>query len=101
MVRVVFEGNSIGREKVVEASESVPLMDLADEVLAPIPFSCRSATCATCQVEVTEGAELLEPAHADERELLDLLRSPPKVRLACQAIVRAGTGTVRVKPVGT
>lgn len=78
-----------------------PLVDIADEVLAPIPFSCRSATCATCQVEVTEGAELLRPPDDDERELLELLNSPTTVRLACQAVVCPGNGVVRVKPVGT
>jgi ferredoxin len=98
---VVFEANSIGREKRVEVEHETPLVDIADEVLAPIPFSCRSATCATCQVEVTEGADLLRPPEADERELLALLGSPPAVRLACQAVVRCGGGVLRIKPVGT
>lgn len=101
MPSVIFEANSIGREKRVEVVVETPLVDIADEVLAPIPFSCRSATCATCQVEVTEGAELLRPPDDDERDLLDLLNSPSTVRLACQAVVRRGLGTVRIKPVGT
>ncbi len=98
---VIFEANSIGSEKRVEVSAETPLVDVADEVLAPIPFSCRSATCATCQVVVVEGSELLKPADDEEQDLLRVLGSPPNVRLACQAVVCAGTGTLRVKPVGT
>ncbi|MBX3126552.1 MAG: 2Fe-2S iron-sulfur cluster binding domain-containing protein [Polyangiaceae bacterium] len=101
MPRVVFEGNLLGREKSVDVEAETPLVDLADLVLAPIPFSCRSATCATCQVDVVAGAELLLPAGDEERELLALLRCPPTTRLACQAVVQSGFGTLRVKPAGT
>lgn len=92
--------NVIGAAKVVEAPDGGELVDLCDEVLAPVPFSCRSASCATCQVEIVEGLELLEPPGDEERELLELLQGPPNVRLACQTRVRAGGGCVRLKPVG-
>jgi 2Fe-2S ferredoxin len=97
----VFLANVLGPEKRVELSESADLVDICDDVLAPIAFSCRSATCATCHIEVLEGEELLEPASADERELLGLVDGPPNSRLACQVRVKPGAGTVRVKPVGT
>jgi ferredoxin len=99
---VVFEGNLIGKEKRVEAEGGAALVDLCDEVLAPIAFSCRSASCGTCQIEVLEGAELLEPPDAEERELLELLAGPEHNRLACQASIRAdaGAGLLRIKPTG-
>ncbi len=100
MPRIEFQANVIGVAKVVEAPGGGELVDLCDEVLAPIPFSCRSASCATCQVEIVEGMHLLEPPNDEERELLDLLSGPSNVRLACQTRVRAGAGRIRLKPVG-
>ena len=74
------------------------LVDLCDELGAPVPFSCRSATCGTCRVEMLEGAELLEPPRADELDVLRLFGDKPsRVRLACQARVRAGGGRVRLR----
>jgi ferredoxin len=97
---VEFIENELGRARVVDAPDGGSLVDVCDEVLAPVPFSCRSASCATCQIEVVEGGELLEPPGEEERELLDLLGGPPNNRLACQAKLKRGGGTVRLKPVG-
>ncbi|MFO0567670.1 MAG: 2Fe-2S iron-sulfur cluster-binding protein [Polyangiaceae bacterium] len=101
MPSIVFEGNAIGREKRGEAPDGGELIDLCDELLAPVPFSCRSASCGTCQVEILEGSELMEPPNDAERELLELLAGPPQNRLACQARVKQGPGLVRLRPVGT
>jgi ferredoxin len=98
--RVEFVENAIGRAKAVEVTESVAIVDLCDEYLAPVPFSCRSASCATCQIEVIEGLDLLEPPEFEEKELLALLAGPPNLRLACQAKVKPGPGLVRIKPAG-
>lgn len=87
--------------KTLDAPEGGDLVDLCDRHLAPVPFSCRSASCGTCQVEVVSGGELLEAPGDSERELLELLGGPPEVRLACQARVRPGPGLLRVKPLGT
>ena len=73
------------------------LLEICDDALAPIPFSCRSASCATCHVEVLEGSELLEPAEEAEQDLLDIIGGPPGSRLACQVIVKAGAGLVRLR----
>lgn len=73
------------------------LVDARDEVRAPIPLSCRSATCGTCLVEVVEGGGLLEPPNEAERELLALLDAGVRERLACQTRVRAQNGLVRVR----
>jgi ferredoxin len=95
---VEFLANALGPAKTVEVSEAAELVDLCDEALAPIPFSCRSASCATCQIEVVDGAELLESPDDLERELLEILNAPANHRLACQVKVRPGKGTVRVRP---
>jgi ferredoxin len=95
---VVFEGNALGREKRIQAAAGAELVDLCDEVLAPIAFSCRSASCGTCQIEVVEGADLLEAPSPVERELLELVGGAEHVRLACQARVGAGDGLIRIRP---
>jgi ferredoxin len=75
------------------------LVDLCDERTAPVAFSCRSASCGTCRIEVLEGAELLEPPRDEELDVLDLFGDDPaRCRLACQARVRPGAGRLRVRP---
>jgi ferredoxin len=98
---IVFLEGVLGRQKSVECPDGGELLDICDDALAPVPFSCRSASCATCQIEILEGAELLDPPEPVERELLDLLGGPPNSRLACQARVKAGAGCIRLKPAGT
>jgi 2Fe-2S ferredoxin len=97
---IVFEGDVIGREKRIDAPEGGALVDFCDQALAPIPFSCRSATCGTCQIEVIEGLSLLEEAGGAERELLRGVRAGDRDRLGCQARVLPGPGLVRVRAVG-
>lgn len=96
---IEFLANAIGRCKRVEAPEGGELLDICDESIAPIPFSCRSATCGTCHVEVLEGAELLAPPEPDEQELLSILGGDEKHRLACQVRVQGGPGLVRLRAV--
>jgi ferredoxin len=87
-----------GRIVEIDAPEGAALVDLCDTHQAPIPFSCRSASCGTCCIHVLEGAEELLPPAADELDLLDVFNlKPPKVRLACQAKLRAGAQRLRVK----
>ena len=82
----------------VDAPDGGALVDMCDESSAPVAFSCRSATCGTCRVEVLEGAENLEPAGAAEVEVLSVFRDDAsRVRLACQAWVKAGDGVVRLR----
>ncbi len=83
---------------VVDVPGGGRLIDVCDEANAPVPFSCRSASCATCRVEIAEGAELLDPPAADEVDLLQILGDDPaRYRLACQARIRAGAGRIRVR----
>jgi ferredoxin len=90
--------SAAGHAKTVEVPDGGALVDICDAHYAPVPFSCRSATCATCHIQVLEGADLLEPAESEEAELLRVLRAPAGSRLACQAVVRAAPGVLRVKP---
>lgn len=57
------------------------------------------ATCSTCVVSVTQGAELFNPQKTQEKQMLV---KNPRWRLACKAIVgygdREGIMTVRVNP---
>lgn len=97
MPKIEFLASAAGRAKTIDVPDGGSLLDLCDFHLAPIPFSCRSATCATCQVEVLEGAELLEPPDVAEQDLLDVIGGPSGSRLACQAQVKAGPGLVRLR----
>lgn len=101
MARVAFECNETAGDAlvVVEAPPGARLVDLCDENAAPVPFSCRSASCGTCRIDVLEGAELLEPPRDEELDVLDIFGDDPsRRRLACQARVRQGSGLIRVKP---
>lgn len=96
---VVFESPEGLPAVEVDAPEGGRLVDLCDEGGAAVPFSCRSASCGTCRIDLLEGAELLEPPDDDELELLELFGDDPsRCRLACQARLRAGAGRLRVRP---
>jgi|SRR5690606_14740279 len=99
MPTIEFEGVGLAADKIAEAPDGGDLVDICDRVLAPIPFSCRSASCGTCHIDILEGADLLEPPNAEEADLLDILDGPPSSRLACQARVKAGAGFIRIRPI--
>lgn len=99
MPTIEFEGAGLGGDKLVEVPEGGDLLDVCDRVLAPVAFSCRSATCGTCHIEVVCGGEYLEEPNGEEQELLDLLGGPSNGRLACQARVRPGDGYIHIRPV--
>jgi len=94
MPRIEFAANEFGPAVAVDLPDGGALVDVCDDAHAPVPFSCRSASCGTCRVEVLAGAALLEPPKRDELEVLDIFTAAPTHRLACQAVVRAGPGLV-------
>ena len=57
MPTIEFEGVGLAADKIAEAPDGGDLVDICDRVLAPIPFSCRSASCGTCHIDILEGAE--------------------------------------------
>lgn len=96
-VKVITESTT-GRVVEIDAPDGSALIDLCDEHDAPIPFSCRSASCGTCRIHVLEGAEHLLPAAEDELDLLDVFNlKPPLVRLTCQAKLAPDATRVRVR----
>lgn len=99
MPKIVFEANRAGRSKGVDRPEGGDLLDICDDVLAPVPFSCRSASCATCEVHVLEGIHHFEPPNDEEADLLDILGNRKDHRIACQARIRPGDGVVRLRAV--
>ena len=97
MPKIEFLASIAGSAKQADAPDGGVLLEICDDALAPIPFSCRSASCATCHIEVLEGGELLEPPRDAEQDLLDIIGGPPNSRLACQAIVKPGPGLIRLR----
>ncbi|HJK98810.1 MAG TPA: 2Fe-2S iron-sulfur cluster-binding protein [Polyangiaceae bacterium LLY-WYZ-14_1] len=49
-----------------------------------VPYSCKSAACGTCRVQVVQGAEAFDPPEDDELEVLEAFGDGPEVRLCCQ-----------------
>jgi ferredoxin len=96
--RIRIVNSPAGADRELDAPEGGDLVDLCDVRRLPIPFSCRSASCATCQVTVLEGAELLEDAEEGERDLLEFIDAPSGSRLACQARVKPGPGLICLQP---
>ena len=83
----------------VPAPAGARVLDLCDEKSAGVPFSCRSASCGTCRVDVLEGAGLVEPPADEELDVLDLFGDDPaRCRLACQLRLREGEGRLRLSP---
>jgi len=97
MPTIEFSGNALGAAVSVEAQGGGRLLDVCDETRAPVAFSCRSASCGICRVQVLEGACLLEPPMREELAVLELFSAPSDERLACQAVIRAGAGLIKLR----
>jgi len=99
MPLVLFESTDPAVASVeAEAPAGTRLVDLCDERNAPVPFSCRSASCGTCRIDVLEGASLLEEPRDEELDILDMFGDDPaRRRLACQTRVRDGAGRIHVR----
>jgi ferredoxin len=94
MPTVQFEGNFFGDEAEIDVPNGGALVDICDSIEAPVPFSCRAATCGTCRVEVVTGLTLFEPPNPDELGLLSALGDAANIRLACQAKLKPAPGLV-------
>ncbi|MBA3671055.1 MAG: DUF4445 domain-containing protein [Gemmatimonadaceae bacterium] len=71
------------------AAGSFSLFELAESLGVQVPTSCvKNGKCKECIVEVTDGLELLTPPTRSEQHLQGAFR------LACQARVAEGEGTV-------
>lgn len=97
MCTIEFSGNELGPPVSASAPEGGRLLDVCDEARAPVAFSCRSASCGTCRVEVVTGAALLEPPQKEELDVLELFAASPSQRLACQVKIRPGPGLIQLR----
>ena len=95
--RVRFEPS--GFETLITAPAA--LVDVTDEHPdADVPYSCRSASCGTCRVEVVSGHDALTPPEDDEREVLEVFGDDPAhVRLCCQMRLIRDTETLTLRVV--
>ena len=77
MPTIVFEASIVGPAMTVEEPDGGRLVDICDDARAPVPFSCRGASCGMCRVEVLEGGERLSPPDRYERGVLESFGDPP------------------------
>jgi adenylate cyclase len=79
----------------IDAADRQTILNAALAAGIPHTHVCGgNARCSTCRVIVLEGLENVEPPNDKERTLAARLRTPPEVRIACQATVH---GAVRVR----
>jgi ferredoxin len=98
MAKIVIEPQA-GTPMEFESGGTASIADLCDTHHAPVPFSCRSASCGTCRCEVLEGRELLSKPEDEELDVLDMLGAPKTHRLACCAQLSGSAGVVRLRPI--
>ena len=95
-------------QRAVQVSPGWTLLEVSRHFGIPHRATCGGrARCSTCRVRVVDGAGACPPAGPDEHRMLERVRASPDVRLACQLrpradiavvpLVRAPTGTSRVK----
>lgn len=82
----------------LQVAEEARLIDVCDVNRTPVPFSCRGASCGTCQVEVLLGLDELLPAEDEELDLLEALDAAANIRLTCCTKLKPGATLVRLRP---
>jgi 2Fe-2S ferredoxin len=96
VVNVRFTGKGVDRTVLGKAGES--LLFLAERNGIHIPSACEgSGACATCQLYVTRGMDLLRAITDQENDTLDFaVASRAESRLACRAVITASEGDIEV-----
>jgi ferredoxin len=69
---------------VVEAPRGTSLEAIATASGADITFGCKTGSCGTCRVRITQGLEHCSEPTREERDFLEGLEAPANERLACQ-----------------
>lgn len=82
MAKLIIDNNEY------EIADGSPIAETAEK--HGIPFSCNSGVCATCQIEVLEGAENFGELNQEEKDL----GMDQKHRLSCQCVLKSGTAKV-------
>ena len=99
MPLVVFESTEAPTVE-VDAPEGARVIDLCDERNAPVPFSCRSASCGTCRVDVLGGGGVAGPSRATKSWMFltySVTTRPLGASPARRSFV-GGPGRVRLRP---
>ncbi len=91
MAKIIFVEDDIE----LEVQDGSQMQDAIAQAGAAIEFGCREGECATCIVEIVEGAENLSPMNENEDITLMDDEKEKGVRLACQ--LRVLSGTVKLK----
>lgn len=87
------------RTEEIEIMEGETILQAAIRANVPLTHMCGGvARCSTCRVQVMEGLDNCKPRNAEEREVAEILKFPPEIRLACQTRV---AGSVKVRPLVT
>ncbi|MCP4920519.1 MAG: (2Fe-2S)-binding protein [Proteobacteria bacterium] len=90
---VLVDGD--GNEQTYDGgAEDSPLF-ISGNMKKPIGSGCNDSTCATCRIEVLEGAENLSPQDDRERNTLKENGHPEDWRLGCRVSIMQGTVKVR------
>jgi adenylate cyclase len=83
----------------IEMLEGESILQAAIRANVPMTHMCGGvARCSTCRVKVLEGLEKCLPRNAEEKEVAEILKFPPEIRLACQTRV---SGKVKVRQLVT
>lgn len=82
MFKITFKGKISGE---VPMEQEQSLLVAASREKLGLEHRCGGhGRCGSCRVTVEEGEAHLSPAGESERRVLDILKSQPEQRLACQ-----------------
>jgi 2Fe-2S ferredoxin len=93
-VNIRFTGEGVN--KIVQGLKGESLLRVAEKNGIHLPNACEgSGACATCQVYITKGSNLLKPISPEEDDTLDFaIDIRDNSRLACRAIITANDGEI-------
>lgn len=75
-------------QKEYPLKDGSPIAEICEQ--AGVPFSCHSGVCGTCQIEIVDGQENLNPVNQSE----DDMGMDRNNRLCCQSVIRHGRVTI-------
>lgn len=82
--------------KSAEVPSGELLLEAGEKAGVEMEAGCFNCSCGTCVVEVISGMENLEPASAEELDVLDQWnKDPEKFRLTCVVKIVKGEVTIR------
>jgi 2Fe-2S ferredoxin len=83
MPKVTFKSDG----KSAEVPAGTQLVQVAEDIGASIPFSCKAGVCVSCLINIDKGLENLSPMTENEKATLEGFGAKPNQRLACQVVV--------------